>query len=190
MPIKLASHLRRLTTPCLIAMSVLFTQTAAAETIDLGDYAAPDALAYGNSFSAPLTEFTDWYSFSVGDAVYNGITASISFQQTFGIEQVTSALYSGTITGDQVNVGSLIATGNTTIPWLNNYDATQTTSAIDPVYISGDYLIKISGVVTGAHGGSYVGLSNLAPVPLPPTLPLMAAGVGLLALIRRNRSTT
>jgi hypothetical protein len=187
MPINFSSNLRRITSPCLISMSLLLlTHTAAAETFDLGNYTAPDAISYDNSFSGPQSQFTDWYSFSVDGASYNGITASISFAQVFGINQLTTELYSGNIINDQINVISLITPGETSQTWFTN--ATQATSVIAPSYISGDYLIKISGVISGEHGGSYVGVANLAPVPLPPTLPLMAAGLGLLALIKRQRS--
>jgi hypothetical protein len=186
MPIKFSSTLRRFASPCLITMSLLMlTQTAAAETLDLGDYAAPDVISYGNSFTGPQNQFTDWFGFSVLDASYNGISASISFAQVFGIDQLTTQLYSGSITGDHVNVGSFIAAGNSRQTTYGN--ATQTISVIDPTYVAGDYLLKISGLTTGEFGGSYAGIANLAPVPLPPTLPLMAAGLGILALIKRKR---
>lgn len=187
MPINFCSNLRRITSPCLISMSLLLlTHTAAAETLDLGDYAAPDVIAYGNSFTGPQNQFVDWFGFSVSDTSYNGITASISFAQDFGIEQLTTQLYSGSITGNQVNIGSLIALGDSRQMSFSN--VVQTTSVIAPTFLAGDYLLKISGLTTGEFGGSYIGVANLAPVPVPPTLPLMAAGLGVLALLRRKRA--
>lgn len=127
------------------------------------------------------------FRFSVFDSSYNGITASISFAQVFGIDQLTTQLYSGSISGEQVNVGSLIASGISSQSSFNN--VIQTTSVIAPTYLAGDYLLKVSGLTTGEFGGSYIGVANIAPVPLPPTLPLMAAGLGALALIRRKRNS-
>lgn len=187
MSIKFSSNLRRFASPCLISMSLLLlTQTAAAETLDLGDFAAPDVISYGNSFTGPQNQFTDWFGFSVNESSYNGITASISFAQVFGIDQLTTQLYGGSITGEQVNVGSLIATGDSSQTSFSN--VIQTTSVIAPTFLSGDYLIKISGLTTGEFGGSYIGVANISPVPLPPNSPLMAAGLGVLALIRRKHN--
>jgi hypothetical protein len=165
--------------------AVFSTQAALAQSIDLGDYTAPATISYQNSFGGQQNQFTDWYAFSVNEASFNGITASISFAQLFGV-QLTTQLYSGSLNGTQVNIGSLITSGSTTQTIFGN--AVQTTSVIQPSFLpGGDYLLKVSGAVTGSLGGSYAGIANMAPVPLPPSLPLMAAGLGLLGLINSRR---
>lgn len=168
-----------------VATAALLAQTASAQSVDLGDFAAPTTLSYQNSFNTQQAQFTDWYAFSVNETTFNGITASISFAQVFGV-QLTSELYSGTLIGNQVNPGSLIAIGNNQQTSFGN--AVQITSAIQPSHLlAGDYLLKISGAITGNLGGSYAGIANMAPVPLPPSLPLVVMGLGVLGLMNCKR---
>jgi hypothetical protein len=50
----------------------------------------------------------------------------------------------------------------------------------------GSYVVEVSGNVTGANGGSFGGLLNVAAVPEPAGVVLAAAGLGLLAFARRR----
>ena len=54
---------------------------------------------------------------------------------------------------------------------------------------AGTYVLEVRGMATGTSGGSYSGTLNVAPVPLPATLPLLLSGLGLLGgLLRRGLS--
>jgi hypothetical protein len=168
-----------------LAASLLSAHSASAQMVDLGDFTAPATLSYQNSFTGQQTSFTDWYGFSVPATSFNGISASISFAQLFGV-QLNSELYHGSINGNQLNVGSFINSGTSSQTAFGN--AVQTTSVIQPTWLTGgDYLIKVSGSVIGSLGGSYAGIANMAPVPLPPTLPLVAVGLALLGLLKAGR---
>jgi hypothetical protein len=182
----LYSSLKPIVAQLTIAASAMcLTQATLAQTIDLGDFASPATLSYQNSFSTQQAQFTDWYAFTVNAANFNGITASISFAQVFGV-QLSSDLYTGSLIGNQVNAGALITAGSTNQTSFGN--AVQLTSVIQPSYLpNGDYLIKISGAVTGTLGGSYAGIANMAPVPLPPTLPIIALGLGVFGLVNYKR---
>jgi hypothetical protein len=52
---------------------------------------------------------------------------------------------------------------------------------------SGTYILEVRGDVTGTAGGSYAGLIDLQPVPLPAALPLLLSGLGLLGGVVRKR---
>lgn len=184
MAFKKISPLKLLAGQLALSLSILHAQSAAAQMVDLGDFSAPATLSYHNSFTNSQTGFVDWYGFSVPSTSFNGITASISFAQVFGV-QLTSELYQGSLNGNQVAAGNLMATGTSSQTLFGN--AVQTTSVIQPTYLpGGDYLIKVSGSVIGSLGGSYAGIANMAPVPLPPSLPLVALGLGLMAVMQRR----
>ena len=51
---------------------------------------------------------------------------------------------------------------------------------------SGTYVLEVRGDVTGTGGGSYAGLIDLQPVPLPAALPLILSGLGLSAAWRAS----
>lgn len=52
---------------------------------------------------------------------------------------------------------------------------------------SGTYILEVRGDVTGTAGGSYAGLIDLQPVPIPAALPLLLSGLGLLGGLARRR---
>jgi hypothetical protein len=52
---------------------------------------------------------------------------------------------------------------------------------------AGTYVLEVRGDVTGQAGGSYTGIINLQPVPLPAALPLLLSGFGLLGGLARKR---
>lgn len=180
-----ASLFTRLARHLALVAPLICAHSARAQMVDLGDFAGPASLSYQNSFNGQQGQFTDWYAFSVPASDFNGITASISFAQLFGLH-LNSELYYGNLEGNQLHLGPLITSAHNQQTVFGN--AVQTTSVISPASLSGgDYLIKISGVVVGSLGGSYAGIANMAPVPLPPTLPLVALGLGLLAVLNNTR---
>jgi hypothetical protein len=51
---------------------------------------------------------------------------------------------------------------------------------------AGTYDLQVRGT-TEALGGSYSGVMNLTPVPLPAAFPLLLSGLGMLRGLRRRR---
>lgn len=169
----------------LIALTGTLSMGGHAQTIDLGTQSAPDTFVYQDSLQTPNQEFVDWFAFAVGDSYYNSITATLSLAKTFGIDHLNTSLYSGTLVNNQPVIGNLIAMGSNTQFVIGN--SVQTTSIVPHTYLhGGNYLIKVSGMVTGSFGGSYTGIGNVAPVPLPSSLSLLALSLGLIAFYRKR----
>jgi hypothetical protein len=59
----------------------------------------------------------------------------------------------------------------------------------DGLLAGGRYSLQIRGNVTGSSGGTYSGSVNFSPVPVPPALPLLLSGFGVLALLSRPGRT-
>jgi hypothetical protein len=49
-------------------------------------------------------------------------------------------------------------------------------------------VLEIRASSVGTAGGSYSGVVNLTPVPLPAALPLLFSGLGLFGAFRRKQS--
>jgi hypothetical protein len=62
-------------------------------------------------------------------------------------------------------------------------------SVISPINLgAGTYVLEVRGNVFGAAGGSYAGVLNVAPVPVPATLWLFGSAIGGLLTMRRRPS--
>jgi hypothetical protein len=53
--------------------------------------------------------------------------------------------------------------------------------------VAGNYYYKVTGIISGNLGGSYLIDSAVSPVPVPPALLLMLSGLGVAALARRRK---
>ena len=53
---------------------------------------------------------------------------------------------------------------------------------------AGDYVLEIRGLADGSAGGSYSGALNVAAVPLPPSILLLAPALGGFGLIRQRKA--
>lgn len=62
---------------------------------------------------------------------------------------------------------------------------------LDPIALTaGTYTLQIKGTVTGAFGGSYAGVLNVAPVPEPASYAMLLSGLAIFgfAASKRNKS--
>jgi len=157
--------------------------------------AAPGSYIYGNSFSADegATQisgapagigFYDEYVFSISEALVNSIATTISLGTDLKIDNLHASLFSNstlsspltTGSSSQFNVGNELGTAVT----LSNL-----------VLQPGIYVLQVSGLVSGVVGGSYSGVLNIAPapVPLPASAWMLVSGIGALtSLLRRRRN--
>jgi hypothetical protein len=156
----------------------------------------PASAGYTNTFGAspgdiagaPGFSFYDDYIFTVANATVDSVTSAINLG-TLSLNSLQERVY---------------AVGSNTLPVLaqpqgfqTNWTAPVSFSAgaetgmltvLNPTMLSaGTYVLEIRGDVTGG-GGSYSGVLNLNPVPLPAALPLLLSGLGLLGGLVRKRS--
>jgi hypothetical protein len=157
----------------------------------------PGAHTYGNSLPTLGTaigstsyEFYDDYVFTITSATANILTATINLGSSLALANVQSRLfaYADTLTSPFPWLGALSPAplDAWSVPSSNpNVDLL----VIDPISLAaGTYVLQVRGNVDGVFGGAYSGVINLAPVPLPPALLLLASGLtGLFALRRSAR---
>jgi hypothetical protein len=134
----------------------------------------------------PGFTFYDDYIFTVANSTVDAASFVLNDGTTLAISDLQMRLYS--------------AAGNNTLPvlgnspsgllagWSNAISTNGSTTDLGSTMLSaGTYVLEVRGDVTGSAGGSYAGLIDLKPVPLPAALPLMLAGIGFLGGLMRRR---
>lgn len=158
--------------------------------------AVPGSSNYGNSFSGgadggalvPTTTygFFDDYIFEITGATANSVTSTISLGGAAGLQitglQARLFQYDGAAPPP---LGTLPTTP--VVSWSTAFSSGEYAVIPDTPLLPGRYVLQIRGTATGAAGGSYAGVLNLTPVPLPAALPLLGAGLGLLGAIGARR---
>ncbi len=173
-----------------LGLSALFALSgnAMATTTDLGAQSAPVSLPFSASFSAPQNQFYDDYLFSISPSSVDSIASTISLGSLFGINNLQTRLYSGTVTTTGVPSG-LLEAWSTAIQ-ITGTGYTGTMAVISPITLgAGNYILEVRGDVVGTSGGSYAGSLNISPVPEAAEWLLMLIGlaiVGFVAVRRRQ----
>jgi hypothetical protein len=67
-----------------------------------------------------------------------------------------------------------------------NFDSTAIVNLFNSL-AAGDYYYRVTGMVTGPQGGSYLLSSSLQPIPEPGTWALLAAGLGVIGFMAKRR---
>lgn len=174
-----------------LGLSALFALSgnAMATTTDLGAQAAPVSLSFGASFSAPQNQFYDDYLFSISPSSVDSITSTISLGNLFGINNLQTRLYSGTVTTTGVPSGLLEAWSTAIQITGTGYSGTM--AVISPITLgAGSYILEVSGDVVGTAGGSYAGSLNISTVPEIAEWVLMLTGLAMVGFVavRRRRN--
>ena len=166
-----------------MAALIAISGQAAAATTDLGALAPPASLFYGDTFSAPQSQFYDDYLFSIPAATFSSITSTINLGELLGIDNLQSRLYSGTTTTTGTP-GGLLEGWSTPI----SFGGGGMVTVLDPVMLgAGDYILEIRGDVVGTAGGSYSGVLNVSPVPEAGETAMLLLGVGLIGFVAARR---
>ena len=161
----------------------------------------PATFNFGNSFAGPLqaipnipnttTPYTFYDDFLISVPTNTGDVLSSSIDLgTLGVNDLQVRLYSLATNPNPPVLGAPNPTAIegwsqaiTLAPGL-----TGSMSVITPTTLSmGTYVLEVRGV-TLSSGGSYSGVMNLNPVPLPAALPLLLSGLGLAAGFLRRRA--
>lgn len=159
----------------------------------------PTSDTYGRSFTSPTTQigstgfgFYDDFIFTIANASADAITSTIDFANVLGINNLQVRLYN--LAGNPNPPVLGMPNGGVIEGWSQTFNLAPGTNQIVNVLgpkslTAGSYVLEVRGNVTGSSGGSYSGVLNLAPVPLPAALPLLLSGVALLGgAARRGRS--
>jgi hypothetical protein len=160
-----------------------------------GSYTYADTFAAGSGgtpVSGTPYGFFDDYVFTIAGATADSITSTINLGGTLEIDGLQVGLFSY-MAGQTLPIyGSTLPPGSVAIDgWstpINSGSTTGTVSVIPATNLTqGTYVLEVLGTVTGSAGGSYSGVLNLTPVPLPGALPLLLSGLGGLGLWGRRR---
>jgi hypothetical protein len=138
---------------------------------------------------SPGYGFYDDFLFTITGATADSITSTINVKDILSITNLQVRLYDasgqtklpvlkGPI-GGAIDAWSIAISGGGTTEEIQVLPAT--------VLTAGTYVLEVRGDVNGTAGGSYAGLLNLAPVPLPACLPLLLSGLGALGTALRRR---
>jgi hypothetical protein len=197
--------------PMALGLCLTVTENATAATLSYEETAAgitgngegtdylrlPVSDSFGNSLGKasgtlgapadPGFTFYDDYIFTVANSTVDAASFLLNEGSTLAISDLQMRLYSTTrntppVLGD--SPAGLQAN------WSNPISTNGSQSNLATTMLSaGTYVLEVRGDVTGQSGGSYTGIIDLQPVPLPAALPLLLSGLGLLGGLARKRRT-
>lgn len=150
---------------------------------------------YGHGYGAPTSPlagapsygFYDDYVFTIGAANANSITSTIDLGtlQVSNLQVRLYSLASNTLPTFGAPVGMVYSAWTSVISGPGFSGA----YAVIPEIVlgAGTYVLEVRGNVTGTNGGSYSGVLNLTPVPLPGAVWLLGSALlGLGSMVRRR----
>ena len=123
--------------------------------------------------------------------IVDSLTSTINLGDVAAIDDLQVRLYS--VVGNPVLPVLNAPSGNVIDAWSTAINFSPgMTGTIDVIpwttLTAGTYVLEVRGNVTGSAGGSYSGVLNLSPVPLPAALPLLLSGLGFLGAAVRRRA--
>lgn len=142
----------------------------------------------GLSVSVPAGfGFYDDFLFTIPSASTNSITSTIGFSNILNIDNLQVRIYNAATNSPLPVLGT--PNGTVLEGWTTLVAPGSSISIVAPNNLNaGTYVLEVRGTVTGSAGGSYSGVLNVAPVPLPAALWLFGSAVGGMLTLRRNRS--
>lgn len=183
-------------------LSVTTTGSGSSAFGNISALSTPGNYTYKDSWTAPQSTvvptttsgFYDDFVFTIGTGQVDSITSSVTLGNMLGISGMQVRLYDYNANGQVAPLLSTPATGSAFDSWSSTVSfpgGTTTVNVLPTTTLdAGTYVVEVRGTVTGSSGGNYTGSLDVTPVPLPPALPILLSGLGLLAaghLRRRGR---
>jgi len=199
-----------------LLLSLVFAATPAAhaalvlgsETINLGSgnvstgantvnvVSSPGTAIYGNALPGGLTNLLPPPDSVAGYNFYDDFIINIP---TAGVNSVSSTINLGSLLSMSVLQVRLYAGDAPTLSppsvidgWSTPISAGGDNGIVSVLPLTtlsaGDYVLEIRGLADGSAGGSYSGALNVAAVPLPPSILLLAPALGGFGLIRHRKA--
>jgi hypothetical protein len=186
-------------------LTLSYAQTGAGTTGagTVTDATLADSYFYGNSYgnltstvytpaSGPSAginfEFYDAYVFTISGAAVNSVSSTINLSNIFSIDNLQARLYNSAGQATLPVLGSPV--GGAIEAWSQQVGpgGNITVAVIDEVLLSaGTYVLELRGSVSGSAGGSYSGVLNVAPVPLPAAVWLFGSALAGMTALRRRK---
>jgi hypothetical protein len=166
-------------------------------------YSVPGLYLYGDSINSPdgtgkiigsdidgnSAGFIDAYFFDIAPANADAVSATISDGTTISVSDLFARLYTLSSNPEGLVLGQPLGTVYNGI--VTNRGGSTTVTIGQIMLPAGSYVLEVSGTVNGSFAGGYTGSLDLAPVPLPPSFPLMLTGLlgfaGIFMQRSRNR---
>jgi hypothetical protein len=154
-----------------------------------GSYKFGHSVAYTTGNVAGTTSgFYDDYIFTIPAGQVDAITSSIDLSGILGISNLQVRLFSVTdasAPGTTGNPGSFLLEKWSDVLSCGS-NCNYTVNVLPPYPLTaGTYDLQVRGTAE-ASGGSFAGVLNTAPVPLPAAIVLLLSGLGVVGGIRRK----
>lgn len=145
----------------------------------------PDTIGLSSSVPGGFG-FYDDFLFTIPAASTSSIASTIGLSNILGIENLQVRLYSAALNSPLPVLGT--PNGIVLEGWTTLIAPGSSISIISPSSLSaGTYVLEVRGTATGTAGGSYSGVLNVTPVPVPGTLWLFGTAIGGMLALRRRR---
>lgn len=144
------------------------------------------SLGNGDSYG-----FINSYVIEVPASTTAAYLFSLNLDSQSGLDNLSAQLYAYNADGIQnLSVGTVAPiTSGLIAGWSTSANGLVASTTLLPTSVpAGSYVLEIAGQENGTVSGAYTGQLSLTPVPVPPALPLMLAGLaGLAGFFRRSR---
>jgi hypothetical protein len=151
----------------------------------------PASFGYFDTFTTPTSligstgfGFYDDYVFAIATSQVASVTTTINLGSALQVSNLSVRLFD-TASYDLPGAGGVPSL----TPITGEIDATTNGSLATLTAIglgAGTYVLEIRGVASGTSGGTYSGVLDVVPVPLPAGLPLLITGLGALGTLTRR----
>jgi hypothetical protein len=158
---------------------------------------APGSISYGNTLGTGLANlvpppagvanynFYDDYIINIPTSSLNSISSTIDFGDLLRVSNLQVRLYGGST--PSLSPGGVIDGWSTP---LTSGTQTGIVSVLPATLLSaGDYILEVRGLADGEFGGSYSGVLNVAPVPVPAAVWLLLSGLVVVGGLSRMRES-